>query len=134
VAAFSGIICSTASFSAAFSPVSKDFSSAGSEGPASVSAWLFVASVSVNIASVYAFEVSAVFPGVELEVFIVSSTSSTLAILFLLWVVVRPFCAFGTATSAEGLRTSNIFVPSTLVSSILSAEHLAWEEQVLSLQ
>jgi hypothetical protein len=48
VAAFSGRICSTASFSVAFSPVSKDFSLAGSEGPASVSAWLFVASASVS--------------------------------------------------------------------------------------
>jgi hypothetical protein len=67
------------------------------------------------------FEASAVFPGVELEVFIVSSTSNTLTILFLLGVTVRSFCAFDTVTSAEGLITSNIFVLSTYVSSILSA-------------
>jgi hypothetical protein len=44
-----------------------------------------------------------------------------LTILFLLGVAVRPFYAFGTITSAEGLVTSNIFVPSTPISSILSA-------------
>jgi hypothetical protein len=71
-------------FSTAFSLVSKDFSLAGSEGPTSVLAWLFVASASVSLVSVCVFEASAVYPGVELEIFIVSSTSSTLAILFLL--------------------------------------------------
>jgi hypothetical protein len=121
VAVFSDRICSTASFFVSFSPVSKDFSLAGSEGPALVSAWLFAASASVSFVSVCTFEALVVFPGVELEVFIVSSTSSTLVILFLLGVAVRPFCAFGTVTSAKGITTSNIFVPSTSISSILSA-------------
>jgi hypothetical protein len=92
----------------------------GSEGPASVSIWLFAASASVSFVSVCVFGASAIFLGVEL-VFIVSSASSTLTILFLLGVVVRPFCAFDTVTSVEGLVTSNIFVPSTPISSILSA-------------
>ena len=78
------------------------------------------ASVSFVSVSICALEALATFPGVELEVFIVFSTSSTLAILFLLGVVVRPFCVFGTSTTAEGLRTSNVFVPSILSSSILS--------------
>jgi hypothetical protein len=69
MAVFSGRICSAASFSVSFSPVSKDFSLAGSEGPASVSAWLFAASASVSFVSVCAFEASAVFLGVELEVY-----------------------------------------------------------------
>jgi hypothetical protein len=56
-----------------------------------------------------------------LKFFIVSSTSSTLTILFLLGVVVRTFCAFGIVTSAEGLMTFNIFVLSTSASSILMA-------------
>jgi hypothetical protein len=75
VAAFLGRICSIASSSAAFSPVSKDFSLAGSEGPASASAWLIVASASVSFVSVSicAFEALAIFPGVELEVFIFSA-------------------------------------------------------------
>jgi hypothetical protein len=67
------------------------------------------------------FEALVVFPRVELEVFIFSGTSSTLTILFLLGVVVRSFCAFGTVTSVEGLITSNIFVLSTSASSILVA-------------
>jgi hypothetical protein len=121
VTVFSGRICFAASFSVSFSPVSKDFSLAGSEGPASVSTWLFAASASVSFVSVCVFEASPVFPGVELQVFIVSSTSSTLTILFLLGVVVRSFCAFGTVTSAEGLITYNIFVLSTSIFSILSA-------------
>jgi hypothetical protein len=66
VAVFSDRICSAASFSVS-SSVSKDFSLAGSEGPASVSAWLFLASASMSFVSVCVFEASAVFPGVELE-------------------------------------------------------------------
>jgi hypothetical protein len=111
VAVFSAKICSAASVS--FSLVSKDFSLVGSEGPASVSAWRYVASASEAIVSICVFEASAVFPGVELEVFISSSTSSTWTILFLLGVTVRSFCAFDTVTSAEGLVTSDIFVLST---------------------
>jgi hypothetical protein len=55
-----------------------------------------------------------------LEAFTVSSTSSTLAILLLLGVAARPFCIFGIVTSAEGLKTSNIFVPSVFGFSALS--------------
>jgi hypothetical protein len=62
----------------------------------------------------------AIFPGVELEAFTVYSTSNTLAILFLLGVATRHFCAFGIVTSAEGLKTSNVFVPSILGYSVLS--------------
>jgi hypothetical protein len=57
---------------------------------------------------------------VELEAFTVSSTSSTLAILFLLGVATRPFCAFGIVTFTEGLKTSNVFVLLILGSSVLS--------------
>jgi asparagine N-glycosylation enzyme membrane subunit Stt3 len=73
------------------------------------------------LALICIFEASTIFPeGIELEAFIVYNTSSTLAILFLLGVAARPFCACDIVTSAEGLKTSNVFVPSTLVSSILS--------------
>jgi hypothetical protein len=64
---------------------------------------------------------STVFFGVELEDFIVSSTSSTFTILLFLGVVARSFCAFGVATPAEGLITFNAFVFSTSTSSILVA-------------
>jgi hypothetical protein len=97
------------------------FSLAGSEGPASASVRLFVASASDGFVSICVSDALAVFLGVVLEDFIVSSTSSTLTILFLLGVAVRSFCAFGTVTSAEGLITSNIFVFSTSASSILMA-------------
>ena len=80
---------------------------AGSEGPVSVS-------------SICVFEASAALFGVELEDFIVFSTSKTLTILLLLGVVVRSFCAFGidTSTLAEGLKTSDVLVSSALGSSI----------------
>jgi hypothetical protein len=77
VTVLSGRICLAVSFSL----VSKDFSLAGFEGPTSVPAWLFAASASVSFVSACVFEASVVFPGVELELFIVSSTSSTLTIL-----------------------------------------------------
>jgi hypothetical protein len=51
VTVLSGRICFAASFSVSFSPVSKDFSLAGFGGPASVPAWLFVASASVGCLS-----------------------------------------------------------------------------------
>jgi hypothetical protein len=35
-------------------------------------------------------------------------------------VAARPFCAFGIVTSDEGLKTSNVFIPSILGSSVLS--------------
>jgi hypothetical protein len=62
--AFSGKICSIASSSAAFSPISEDFSLVGSEGPASASARLIVASASVSFVSVSicVFEALATFP------------------------------------------------------------------------
>jgi hypothetical protein len=120
VAIFSGKICYVASFFVSFSSISKDFSLAGSEGPASVLTLLFAVSTLVSLVSDCVFGASTVFLGVEL-VFIVSSTSSTLIILFLLGVAVRTFCALGTVTSAEGLVTFNIFVPLTTISSILSA-------------
>ena len=71
--------------------------------------------------SICAFWASAIFLGVELEDFIVSSTSRTLTILFLLGVTAGPFWVCGTPTSAEGLKISDIFVPSAFGSSILSA-------------
>jgi hypothetical protein len=78
-------------------------------------------STSFVSASVCIFEASTIFPeGVELEAFTDSSTSSTFAILLLLGVAARPFYAFGTVTFAEGLKTSNIFVPSIFGSLALS--------------
>jgi hypothetical protein len=126
VAVFSAKICSAASVS--FSPVSRDFSLMGSEGPASVSAWCFVVSASEVVVSICAFGASAIFLGVELEDFIVSSTSRTLTILFLLGVIAGPFWVFGTSTSAEGLKISDVlslqllalqfFQPSALQSAL----------------
>jgi hypothetical protein len=106
MAVFSDKISSIDSFSVSFQ-ISKDFFLAGSEGPVSVS-------------SICVFEASAALFGVELEDFIVSSTSKTLTILFLLGVVVRSFCAFDidTSTLAEGLKTSDVLVSSALGSSI----------------
>jgi hypothetical protein len=69
-------ICSATSVSL----VSKDFTLVGSEGPASASARCFVASAPK--ASIYTSGVSAIFFGVVLEDFIVSSTSRTLTIFF----------------------------------------------------
>jgi hypothetical protein len=89
------------------------------------------ASVSFFLVSICAFEALATFPGVELEAFIVCSTSSTLAILFLLGVAARPFCVFGTSTPAEGLRTSDVYVPSILGSSILSVFGIAAGSSIL---
>jgi hypothetical protein len=57
--------------------------------------------------------------GVELKAFTVSNTSSTFAILLLLGVAARPFCVFGTVTSAEELKISNIFVSLIFGSSAL---------------
>src|SRR5690242_17653140 len=105
VATFLGEICSVAFSSVAFSSISKGLFTAGSEGPASVSAWIVVALISAGFvsASVGTFEASATFlEGVELKVFTDSNTSSIFAILLLLGVVVELFCAFGTVTSDEG--------------------------------
>jgi hypothetical protein len=66
------------------SSVSKGFTLVGSEGPASVSNCCFEASAPK--ASVDTSEVSTVFFGVMLEYLIVSKTSNTLTILFLLGV------------------------------------------------
>jgi hypothetical protein len=113
VATFSGKVCSIASSSAAFSSISEGFFLADSEGPASVSAWIIAAPISADFvsASVYTFEASLIFPeGVELKAFTVSNTSSTFAILLLLGVAARLFCAFGTVTSAEGLKLTFVFL------------------------
>jgi hypothetical protein len=133
---FSGKICSIASSSAAFSPISEDFSLMGSEGPVSASARLIVASASVSFVSVsiYDFEALAIFSGVELEVFIVSSTSNTLAILFLFGVAARSFCIFGASTPTEGLRISHVFVSSGLGSSIFSAFGIAAGSSILCIR
>jgi hypothetical protein len=58
-------ICSDAFVS--FSMVPKDFTLAGSEGPASVSAWCFVASTSEAVVSICASGASAIFFGMVLE-------------------------------------------------------------------
>jgi hypothetical protein len=73
------------------------------------------------VPTVCIFEASAIFPkGVELKAFTVSNTSSTFAILLLLGVAAKLFCAFGIVTSAGGLKIYNIFVPSVFGSSTLS--------------
>jgi hypothetical protein len=112
-------ICSAASVS--FSIVSKDITLAGSEDPASVSAWCFVASASETVVSICALGTSAIFFGVVLEDYIVSNTSRTLTILFLLGVIAGPFWIFGTSTLAKVLKIFDVFVPSALGSPILSA-------------
>jgi hypothetical protein len=71
------------------------------------------------------------FPGVELEVFIVSNTSNTLAILFLFGVAARSFCIFGASTPTEGLRIYDVFASSGLGSSILSAFGFAAGSSIL---
>jgi hypothetical protein len=55
---------------------------------------------------------------VLLEDFIVSNTSSTLTILFLLGVNAGPFWLFGISTFAEGLKILDVFVSSAFGSSI----------------
>jgi hypothetical protein len=90
----------------------------GSEGPASVSDWCLEASALE--ASICTSEVSTIFFGVVLEDFIVSKTSSTLTILFLLGVIARPFWLFGASTFAEGLKTSYVLVSVAFGSSIFS--------------
>jgi hypothetical protein len=96
--------------------VSKNCTLAGSEGPASDSAWCFEASISK--ASICTSGVSTIFFGVLLEDFIVSNTSSTLTILFLLGVNAGPFWLFGISTFAEGLKILDVFVSSAFGSSI----------------
>jgi hypothetical protein len=92
---FSDRICFKVSFVVSHS-VSKDFSLADSEVPVSISAWCFVASAPEAVVSICADSVvspwqTLLFLGVELEDFIVSSTSRTLTILFLLGVTAGPF-------------------------------------------
>jgi hypothetical protein len=123
VIVFSGKLCSIASSSTVFFSISEGCLSTGSEGPASALAWLTVPSASAGhvSASICICEASAIFPeGIELEAFTDSSTSSTLAILFLLGVATRPFCIFGTVIFAEGLKFFYIFVPSIFGYSALS--------------
>jgi hypothetical protein len=71
-------------------------------------------------ASVCTSEDSTIFFGVVLEDFIVSKTSSTLTILFLLGVTAGPFWLVAASIFAEGLRTSDVFRSSALGSSIFS--------------
>jgi hypothetical protein len=108
-------ICSAISVFSA----SKDFTLAGSEGPASVSDCGFEASASK--VSVCISEVLAIFFGVVLEDLIVSKTSSTLTILFLLGVTAGPFWLFVASVFAEGLKISDVFTSSALVSSIFQS-------------
>jgi hypothetical protein len=92
---------------------------AGSEGPASVSAWCFEASAPKAL--ICTSEVSPNFFGVMLEDFIVSNTSSTLTILFLLGVVIG--IGIGTSIFAEGLRISDVFVSSPSVLLFFRRRH-----------
>jgi hypothetical protein len=101
-----------------FFSASKDFTLAGSEGPASVSDCCFEASATK--ASEYTSEVLTIFFGVVLEDLIVSKTSSTLTILFLLGVTDGPLWLFVALVFAGGLKTSDVFTSSALVSSIFS--------------
>jgi hypothetical protein len=97
VATFSGEVCSEAFSSVAFSSISEGFFSVSSEGPASALASLTASSISVGFvsASVCSFEALAIFPeGVELKTFTVYNTFSTFAILLLLGVATKLFCAF----------------------------------------
>jgi hypothetical protein len=66
-------------------------------------------------------EVLAIFFGVVLEDLIVSKTSSTLTILFLLGVTAGPFWLFVASVFAEGLKISDDFTSSALVSSIFQS-------------
>jgi hypothetical protein len=59
-----------------------------------------------------------------LEDFIVSKTSSTLTILFLLGVTAGPFWLVAASIFAEGLRTSDVFGSSALGSSIFPSPAL----------
>ena len=61
-------------------------------------------------------EVSAIFLGVVLEDLIISKTSSTLTILFLLGFTARPLWLFVASVFAEGLKISDVFASSALVS------------------
>jgi hypothetical protein len=107
-------ICSAASVSL----VPKDFTLAGSDGPASVLAWCFEALAPK--ASICTSGVSAIFFQKVLKDFIVSNTSSTLTIIFLLGVNVGPFWLFGTSNFAEGLKISDVLVSLAFGSSIFS--------------
>jgi hypothetical protein len=89
---------------------------AGSECSASVSDYGFEASASK--VSVCTSEVLTIFFGVVLEDLIVSKTSSTLTILFLLGVTAGPLWLFVASVFAGGLKTSDVFTSSALVSSI----------------
>jgi hypothetical protein len=90
----------------------------GSEGLASVSVWIIVASTSACFvsASHCASEALAIFlEGAGFKVFAVSNTTSyTFAILLLLVVVAELFCVFGIIASVEGLKISGIFVISSV--------------------
>jgi uncharacterized membrane protein YeiH len=92
---------------------------AGSEGPVSISGCCFEASATK--ASVCASEVLTIFFGGVLEDLIVSKTSSTLTILFLLGVTAGPVWLFVESVFAEGFKTSHVFISSALGSSIFQS-------------
>jgi hypothetical protein len=119
-AVFLDKLYSIASSSTAFSSISEGCLSAGSEGPASALAWLTAASTlaSFVLASICIFEASAIFPeGIELEAFTDSSTSSTLAILFLLGVAAGPFVPSALSLLPKGLKLLTFLAPQFYQSS-----------------
>jgi hypothetical protein len=81
---------------------------------------------------VCASEVLAIFFGAVLEDLIVNKTSSTLTILFLLGVTAGPLLLFVASVFAEGLKTSDVFTSSALVSSIFQSLTLRLALQYLA--
>jgi hypothetical protein len=67
-----------------------------------------------------------------LEDLIVSKTSSTLTILFLLGVTAGPLWLFVVSVFAEGLKTSDVFISSALGSSIFQSLALRTALQYLA--
>jgi hypothetical protein len=93
--------------------VGASFVSAGTEGSASISAWVIVASTSICLVSALGCVLSAstTFPmGTRLMESVVSNTSNTFTILLLLGVVAELFYAFSAVASIEGLEIPGIFV------------------------
>jgi hypothetical protein len=115
---------------------------AGTEGPASASAWLSIASASVSFVSVsiYVFEALEIFPRVELEAFIVSSTSNTLPSFFSWGLLLDLFVSSAPPLLPKGLE---LLMFSSLrfsvfqfcqSSALQSALQSSTQEQVLWLQ
>jgi hypothetical protein len=102
--------------SAVFSVVAS-FVSAGTMGPASVSAWVIVASTSICLVSALGcvLSASATFPvGVGLMESVVYNTSNIFTILLLLGVTIEPVCTFGTVALVGALKISGIFIISSI--------------------